>query len=301
MDQNAERRVKELRGRRTTLWIDCRLDDFTVKLSPVSSVEEWESYCAELMEIFSIPEIEMVNEWPLVYRGNGGETLYDKKCWESLGNNPVEIYDKMLVSCRETVKRKYPRLEIDDRDLLWLMRHAGLPSPLLDFSKSFYVALWFAIHNSDGSIRKEDASVWVARITDRMKSANVADANSFGRAMHPHVYNQVSYDENGETLFYRPASQESVVICQRFLTDGADGCFKLLPLNEDPYFAGKIVRIPISGDYAKIEQDIIRLLMKDNENYGVHRCRDDLFGLRESAFYQTLFEAGERCFQAASK
>jgi len=67
------------------------------------------------------------------------------------------LEERMLREARRRARQYVPHVPDDDDALGWLalLRHHGAPTRLLDFSQSFYVAVWFAIESADG-----DAAVW---------------------------------------------------------------------------------------------------------------------------------------------
>ena len=76
----------------------------------------------------------------------------------------------MLREARRRARQYLPRVPEEDDALGWLalLRHHGAPTRLLDFSKSFYVAVWFATESADG-----DAAVWAVDL-QRLRDAAAA-------------------------------------------------------------------------------------------------------------------------------
>lgn len=58
---------------------------------------------------------------------------------------------------------------------LFLARHHGVPTRLLDWTESPLIGLYFAVHSVDGSIRNDrrDGAVWVLSPTDLNRVANI--------------------------------------------------------------------------------------------------------------------------------
>jgi len=80
------------------------------------------------------------------------------------------LEDRMLREARRRARQYLPRVPEEDDALGWLalLRHHGAPTRLLDFSKSFYVAVWFATESADG-----DAAVWAVDL-QRLRDAAAA-------------------------------------------------------------------------------------------------------------------------------
>jgi len=80
------------------------------------------------------------------------------------------LEERMLREARRRARQYVPHVPEDDDILGWLalLRHHGSPTRLLDFSSSFYVAVWFAIEAADG-----DAAVWAVDL-QRLREAALA-------------------------------------------------------------------------------------------------------------------------------
>jgi hypothetical protein len=78
-----------------------------------------------------------------------------------------DVEERMLREARRRARQYLLHLPADDDSLGWLalLRHHGAPTRLLDFSKSFYVAVWFAIESADG-----DAAIWAVDLP-RLRAA----------------------------------------------------------------------------------------------------------------------------------
>ena len=79
-----------------------------------------------------------------------------------------EVESRMLREVRRRARQYLLHLPEDDDELGWLalLRHHGAPTRLLDFSKSFYVAAWFAMEAADG-----DAAVWAVDLPRLRRAA----------------------------------------------------------------------------------------------------------------------------------
>jgi hypothetical protein len=74
----------------------------------------------------------------------------------------------MVREARRRARQYLLHVPDEDDALGWLalLRHHGAPTRLLDFSSSFYVAVWFAIESADG-----DAAVWAVDL-QRLREAS---------------------------------------------------------------------------------------------------------------------------------
>lgn len=81
-----------------------------------------------------------------------------------------EVEERMLREAKRRARQYLLHLPVEEDALGWLalLRHHGAPTRLLDFSKSFYVAVWFAIESADG-----DAAIWAVDLP-RLRDAAAA-------------------------------------------------------------------------------------------------------------------------------
>jgi FRG domain-containing protein len=90
-------------------------------------------------------------------------------------NELYTLEERMLREARRRARQYVPHVPEHDDALGWLalLRHHGAPTRLLDFSQSFYVAVWFAIESADG-----DAAVWAVDL-QRLREAAGARLAAF--------------------------------------------------------------------------------------------------------------------------
>ncbi len=67
-----------------------------------------------------------------------------------------DLENKMLVEFKRQAHHYISHLPEEDVEWLALMQHYGCPTRLLDFTKSFWIALFFAINDADS-----DSAVWI--------------------------------------------------------------------------------------------------------------------------------------------
>src|SRR5687768_4372081 len=79
-----------------------------------------------------------------------------------------EVESRMLREVKRRARQYLDHLREADDELGWLalLRHHGAPTRLLDFTKSFYVAAWFAVEAADG-----DAAVWAVDLPRLRRAA----------------------------------------------------------------------------------------------------------------------------------
>jgi hypothetical protein len=101
-----------------------------------------------------------------------------------LGYDPARLYEVEERMVRELQRRSgqyllHPPPAGDTLDWLALLRHHGAPTRLVDFTKSFYVACWFAIESADG-----DAAIWAVDLTRlRRRSVRLLGEHAPGEAL----------------------------------------------------------------------------------------------------------------------
>jgi hypothetical protein len=86
--------------------------------------------------------------------------------------DPSDLFtaeERMLREVRRRAQLYVARVPDEDDTLGWLalLRHHGAPTRLLDFTRSFYVACWFAIEGADA-----DAAIWAVDLP-RLREATV--------------------------------------------------------------------------------------------------------------------------------
>lgn len=204
---------------------------------PLNSVAAPVSSLAELGKVTMHAEMNFVSNdterYELMYRGHDSNLFLVAKQLIGLDMRKVEVaLKKMLAICRAHFSGTKSANEI-----YFLMRHAGLPSHIIDWSQSLEVALWFAIHSTDGSLKKDNASLWVLRPTigkkDRVATFYPADCMACERSKR----------QKGFAYFLH-------------FTTTDDGVLTMLPMESDPIYGPRLLRIPLQGDYSAMEREL---------------------------------------------
>lgn len=198
--------------------------------TPVSSIAELEKVIRHAEMHFVSNDVPLYN---LMYRGHDSNLFLVAKQLIGLDLTRVEIASKkMLAICRD----HYGGTKSDD-EIFFLMRHAGLPSHTIDWSQSLDVALWFAIHSTDGTIKKNNASLWALRPMigkkDWVATFYPADCMTCERSKR----------QKGFAYFLH-------------FTTSDDGVLTMLPMDSDPIYGPRLLRIPLQGDYSAMEREL---------------------------------------------
>lgn len=117
-------------------------------LLPACQVPSWESF----IEIMRRPEHNHAKK-EMVYRGQRGFDWHLSSTLSRLYENgavPVEHEQKLLAQFKLAMRgRGLDVSRLDDRDIWAFGQHHGLRTPLIDWTKSPYVALFFAFSEPD--------------------------------------------------------------------------------------------------------------------------------------------------------
>ena len=133
------------------------------------------------------------NEWKL-------NTSYDRY-WAGRPLHDEFFVKRMVAQFRSGVTRLGLSTSPGSDQLAWLeyARHHGLPAPLLDFSWSPFVALFFAFDGvRDGQEPPQNAAVYALNLNQlakemaRRKVADVGDLTAFSSAMDDFLYHGAS-------------------------------------------------------------------------------------------------------------
>lgn len=147
---------------------------------------------------------------------------------------------RMLAVCRNAIGG-----ERTDDEIYFMMRHAGLPSHLIDWSWQWEVALWFAIHSRDGCLKSEQSSLWVLRPLMRDFNGDTID----GRFIRP-----VFFRADQHTC-ERSIRQDGSAYMIRFEREGDDIC--PLPMNYDPNYRERLLRIPLTEELCSKKNEAV--------------------------------------------
>ena len=100
-----------------------------------------------------------------IFRGHSDSSFHLETTWSRFNKSDYGFWsddlEKMLRQFKDGLRRIgiYPFESDSNQDLLEYSRHYGLPSPLLDFSNSPYIALFFAFNGLIKNIGNTDYTV----------------------------------------------------------------------------------------------------------------------------------------------
>ena len=241
---------------------------------------------ASVDELLLAIEAAGQNMWPvdelpfdLIYRGQDtGSPLVPRQINGRHENLQIKL-QKMLSLCRDAVG-----INRSDHEIYFMMRHAGLPSHLLDWSWRWEIALWFAIHDLNGKLKNGDSSLWVLR---------------------PILRDMQGTEVNGESVnpvFFR-ADQQTCTRSQK-----QDGCAYQLrfekrgdvilpvPMELDSLYRERLLKIPLSVEMScesverqllNLRPDLMKLLCDDGviPKLVVEECLR-IFNDREESYHE---------------
>ncbi len=125
------------------------------------------------------------NRKPFVFRGQscyewGLKSTFERACDKVVKLGWKDLEDKILLEFKRQAHHHITKLPGSEFEWLALMQHYGSPTRLLDFTKSFWAALFFAIDgaNSDSALWAIDVS-WFKSNYDitKPRKAIVSDCN----------------------------------------------------------------------------------------------------------------------------
>jgi hypothetical protein len=156
-------------------------------------------------------------EWPL--RPTLGRELahFAARTGRMLPSLPRTFEQSLLSSFRQKAHLYAPvqSLVRGDDDLEWMVlgRHYGLPTRLLDWSYSPFVAAWHACANYDS----EDGAIWCVSVNHvNTQSPDGVEPLLFGRGEHLHQL-VLGQDREPPITFFRPAVHNSRSAAQQGL------------------------------------------------------------------------------------
>ena len=245
-------------------WLHLDDDGIVTDLPPITSLADFHKAQWELGSVFFHANHALCPESDKLYfRGD--------KCGQHLGDNRRTS----TTSLRRTFE-EYRRCSNSHGETEWQtyirMRHAGvLNTALLDWTASPEIALWFAIHEADGSIKDSNNGVlWVYRYIDEDEHFPDNEEvpipqNGTTRSVVCLSYWEVarSYYEGDPSWGERPTMQSAAAVRLKFADANDNGEQYLLPMDKDPYFRGRLIRIEIEGNYEFINAELNLWLEKE--------------------------------------
>ena len=178
----------------------------------------------------------------LLFRGQDSDLPLSPKGLSGDMSAKERALKRMVAVCRNAIGG-----ERTDNEIYFMMRHAGLPSHLIDWSWQWEVALWFAIHRGDGCLKSGQTSLWVLRPQMRDFNGGTVD----GCFIRP-----VFFPADQRTC-ERSTRQDGCAYMIRFERNGDD--VRPLPMNYDPNYRERLLRIPLAEEMCstKIEAELI--------------------------------------------
>ena len=245
-------------------WMYLDDDGIVTTLPPITSLADFHKAQRELGSVFFHANHALCPESDKLYfRGDD--------CGRPLGDNRRTSTNSLRRTFEEYRRCNNSRGETEWQTYI-RMRHAGvLNTALLDWTASPEIALWFAIHEADGSIKDLNSGVlWVYRYIDEdERFPNNEEApippNGTTRSVVCLSYWEVarSYYENDISWGERPTMQKAAAVRLKFADANDKGEQYLLPMDKDPYFRGRLIRIGIEGNYEFINAELNLWLEKE--------------------------------------
>ena len=201
---------------------------------PIQSISELQMLVSIIDKYMAVSKTDLYMN--LFFRGQATNSALIPKFFD--GKIDLEklrtALQEMLEICKDEIGDSRT-----DKEVYFMMRHAGLPSHLVDWSCNWRVALWFALHDNDGSLTVRPSSLWVIRHhkSDLLHSFFPADQHACERS----------------------EKQEGWAYVIRF-EECADG-IHALPMERDLRYEGRLLRMPI--DTTAHERMMYELLRSD--------------------------------------
>jgi hypothetical protein len=188
-----------------------------------------------------------------------------------------EKYEKTIITDFRTHYKIYSDAKTDnDMELYSLMQHYGLPTRLLDWSKSPLIALYFALEKINREITKEPRIVW---------AINPAELNLLSVNKYQLNYLEFDFDKfenivcnNSSTIAITPSFTNKRIIAQK-------GQFTI-------HFSPK----PIEQLFTENNSNEIAKIIIENDDLLASFIREDLYalGFKEDDIYQDLNSLSNR-------
>ena len=223
------------------LWV---MEESVLNSRSVNFVSSSVSDVDQLLRVLGAADQNLPKEdatFSLLFRGQDTNLPLSPK---GLSGNVLakeQVLKKMLAVCRDAIGGGRT-----DNEIYFMMRHAGLPSHLLDWSWQWEVALWFAIHNGDGSLKTSQTSLWVLRPLMRDFNGGLVDGSLVRPVFFP--ADQLTCE--------RSVKQDGSAYMVRFERAGDD--VRPLPMNYDSNYRERLLRVPLSKEMCstRIENEL---------------------------------------------
>lgn len=226
-------------------------------LASITSLAEFQKSQWGLMAVFEHANPAVADYAPHIYfRGeNLGQNLGEnrKTSTESL-KRTFEMY-RRETGCTEPEDVQYVR-----------MRHSGvMNTALLDWTNTPEIAIWFAIHERDGSLKKSGGALWAFLYREcdfrvpKGEEMPIPD-NGASRSIVYLPNEEIALARYGELdrgHGERPIMQDVAEVRLRMTGDpNENGYRELLPMTKDEIFKGRLLAIEIEGDYEHIDAEL---------------------------------------------
>jgi len=219
-----------------------------------------------------------------VFRGQPTDKpLLPKVAREAPGTDGVEKEKLILREFERRIQAFGHSSCKNDWELLSLAQHFGLPTRMLDWSRSALAALWFACRKANEN-RKEKSVVWALQL----KEADYLDVRA-----------KESPFEISSTKFFEPMHVSNRISAQEGLFSVhkyAPSAKKFVGIDSNPAYSGRLVKVTIAPGHCD-------RVIENLEKCGTHAASmfPDMYGLAEFLSGKYKFSARSEEFERRAK
>ena len=236
-----------------------------IELSPITSRQEFVEHKWELAEVIRAANPGWETSEGFYYRGTSEGAPLGGFCADY---SPRELFERCHACPGSTSGVPMP-----DYDFWWMMRHYGINGMnILDWTQTPEIAMWFAIHNSDRSLRQhQDAVLWAWSVQpdDRGRAKAGDSASDGGECFRSYIEfeNWKQYETTDLVIdcneYERSTQQDAIGVRLKTLYDAEHKTWRTYGMDEDETFSRRLLKIPIRGDYEHIEDELRVWLQED--------------------------------------